>query len=526
MKNNKIYLPIFLSIATALGIFIGSNLNYSKSASISYKAGSQEQKIKKLIDIIEYDYVDKVNTDSLLDGTIKNIVNKLDPHSVYIPAKEHEKIEEKMNGHFVGVGIQYRMINDSLTVMNTIKGGPSEKAGLKAGDRILLADKDTLYGKKLESKDIMSKLKGKLDSKIKLQIYRKSTNETLNFIVERGNVPLKSIDATYLLKDDIGYIKLHNFTATSYTEFSKALKKLISSGMQTLILDLRGNTGGFIGVTTKIIDEFLKNNKLIVFTKNNKGTIEKTFATSKGDFENGKIYVLIDEESASASEILAGALQDNDKGIIVGRRSFGKGLVQQDMEFSDGSSVRLTTARYYTPTGRSIQKAYRLNHKNEYYQDDFQKRFYNGELTVADSIHVVDSLKFVTPKGKVVYGGGGIIPDVFVPLDTTKIFGNYYFADMNNFAFNYIDNHRKEFEEMTINSFMDNFDEGDKIIQLFIDKIKAKYHYKNENNPKIRYYLKAIFARELFDDNGFYQVLNTNDKMIDKVLELENLKDE
>ncbi len=522
MKNkNYIYLPLFLAMATAVGVFIGSQLNYQKKSALLFSTNPQEQKIKKLIDFIEYDYVDHVNTDSLLDGTIKNIVSKLDPHSVYIPAKEHSKIEEKMNGKFVGVGIQFRMINDSLTVLNIIKGGPSEKAGLKAGDRILVADKDTIYGKNFISDSIINKLKGEKNSIVNLKIYRKSKGELLDFKVTRGEVPIRSIDASYLVKDDIGYIKLNNFTATSYTEFSKALKKLKAKGMQTLILDLRGNSGGFIGVTTKIIDEFLEDNKLIVFTKNNKGVIEKTFATDKGDFENGNVYILIDEDSASASEILAGALQDNDKGIIVGRRSFGKGLVQQDMELGDGSSVRLTTARYYTPTGRSIQKPYQLNHKSEYYNDSFQSRYIKGELTNKDSIHVVDSLKYITPKGKVVYGGGGIIPDVFVPLDTENIFGNYHFTVMNKFVFNYIDNHRDEFENLTIDEFMKTFDLDNKISQLYIDEIKKSFHYKNKNNSQIKHFLKAMFARELFNNNGFYQVLNTNDKVIKKVLELE-----
>jgi carboxyl-terminal processing protease len=524
MNKSKIYLPVFLAMATAVGIFIGSNLNYQNKSALLFSSNPQEQKIKKLIDFIEYDYVDDINTDSLLDGTIKNIVSKLDPHSVYIPAIEHEDIEEKMNGKFVGIGIQFRMIKDSLTIINTIKGGPSEKVGLKAGDRILMADADTLSGKNLGSEAIIKELKGKKNSVVTLRVYRKTDGTTLDYEVARGEVPIKSVDAAYLIKDDIGYIKLHNFTATSYKEFSKELSKLISKGMNTLVLDLRGNTGGFIGVTTKIIDEFLEDNKLIVSTKNNKGAIEKILATDKGEFENGKVYVLIDEDSASASEILAGALQDHDKGIIVGRRSFGKGLVQQDMELGDGSSVRLTTARYYTPLGRSIQKPYRLNHKSEYYEDDFQKRYLRGELTSKDSIHVVDSLKFVTPKGKVVYGGGGIIPDVFVPLDTNNMVGNFYFNVMNDFVFNYVDNHRKEFENMTISSFMENFDSDNKISKAYFQKIAKSYHLKNKHNQQIKHYLKAMFARELFNDYGFYQVLNTNDKVIQKVLALEGIE--
>ena len=524
MKKFKIYLPVFIAISVVIGIFIGSNLNYQNKTAMLFGNSPQEAKIKRLIDFIEYDYVDKVNTDSLLDGTIKNIVEKLDPHSVYIPVKEHSEIEEKMNGKFVGVGIQFRMFKDTLTVIKTTKNGPSQKAGLLAGDRILIADKDTLFGKDLSSDEIIKKLKGKPDSKVYLVIYRKSNKKFIPLTVTRGTIPINSIDVAYMINKDLGYIKLNSFTATSYDEFKNALNNLKSEGMTKMVLDLRGNPGGFIGVTTKIIDEFLEDNKLIVFTKDKKGNIENSLATKKGGFENGKIYVLIDENSASASEILAGALQDNDKGIIVGRRSFGKGLVQQDMELGDGSSVRLTTARYYTPTGRSIQKPYKLNQKSNYYNDDFEKRFRSGELTSADSIKVVDSLRFTTPKGKLVYGGGGITPDVFVGIDTTTIYGNFHFRTMNDFVFNYVDNHRNEFQNMPLPYFIDDFDANNKILNLFLKKV---YNKRKSKYPKqIKHYLKAFFARELYDDEGFYQVLNQEDKMIKKVLELEHNLDD
>jgi carboxyl-terminal processing protease len=518
MSKNKIYLPIFLSIAIAIGIIIGSTLNYKRRAAFLFGSSPQEDKIKRLIDFIEYDYVDDIDTDSLLDGTIRNIVEKLDPHSVYIPAKDHDFIAEKMEGKFVGIGIQFRMFGDSLTVVKTIKNGPSERAGIKAGDRILIAENDTLYGKKLKNDDIIARLKGQPDTKIDLLVYRRNSNKIIPFSITRGDIPIKSIEVAYMLTNDFGYIKLNSFTATTYIEFKKALKKLKNKGMQKMILDLRGNPGGFIGVTTKIIDEFLENDKLIVFTKDKKGRVEKSYATSKGDFEKGKVYVLMDENSASASEILAGALQDNDKGIIVGRRSFGKGLVQQDMELGDGSSVRLTTARYYTPTGRSIQKPYELNKKKDYYKDGFQKRFSTGELTSKDSIKVIDSLKFTTPKGKIVYGGGGISPDVFVAIDTTIYYHDLHLNKMNNFVFNYIDTNRGKFINMTLTSFLNHFDEDNLVFNQFLSKFKKQ----PKDLSKTRYYFKAFFARELFDENGFYQVLNIEDKMIQKVLELEN----
>jgi carboxyl-terminal processing protease len=521
-KKIKTYLPIFIAIAVIVGIFIGSNLDYENKTALLFGEDPKEAKIKKLLNFIQYDYVDKVNTDSILDGTLKDIVDKLDPHSVYIPASQHNKIDEKMNGKFVGIGIQYVIHHDSITVLKTIKKGPSERAGIKAGDRILMADKDTLYGKNITNKGVFSVLKGAVNSKVKLKVYRKDTDQILDFDVTRADVPIPSLDASFIVKKDIGYIKLNSFTATSFEEFKSALNKLKEKGMQKLILDLRDNPGGFIGVTSDIVDEFLPDNKLIVFTKNNKGKIKNIFATQKGVFEKGKLYVLVNENTASASEILAGAIQDNDRGIIVGRRSFGKGLVQQDMKLGDGSSVRLTIARYYTPTGRSIQKPYRLNHKEEYYHDDLRSRFLRGELTNKDSIKIVDSLKYITPKGKVVYGGGGIIPDIFVPIDAHAYFEDFNIASLNDFVFNYIDSHRKELESMPLNYFMDYFDEDDTIYNTYIKKTYKNKHITKENEQSIKKYLKALFAREIYNESVFYQILYQDDKMIEKVLELEN----
>ena len=521
--KNKIYIPLFLALAVALGIFIGSTLNYPKKNTVMlFNKNPQEVKIKRLIDYIQYDYVDKIDTDSLLDGTIRQILGKLDPHSVYIPASDHDQITEQMNGEFVGIGVQFRMHKDSITVIKVIPNGPSDKAGLKAGDRILIAEKDTLYGKRINNDYILKTLKGKPNTKVKIKIYRKSEDQHLNFTIKRGNVPIKSVDAYYMINDSLGYIKVSRFAATTYKEFKKGLNTLIDKNMKSLVLDLRGNQGGFLGVATKIVDEFLEDDKLIVFTKNKGGKVDKSFATQKGDFENGKIYVLIDENSASASEIVAGALQDNDKGTIVGRRSFGKGLVQQEMDLGDGSAVRLTVSRYYTPTGRSIQKPYEGEDKDQYYNDDFQERYLNGELQSADSIKVVDSLKYTTPKGKTVYGGGGIIPDEFVSIDTTAYFGAFHFRTMNNFVFNYVDNHRKELEAIPLANFIQNFDNDEKILNQYLDIIKKDYNGEIGDTSYIKIYLKSLFAQFLFDDNAFYLVLNRNDKMLERVKYLEH----
>lgn len=546
---NKNNLPIYFAIAVILGILIGVFFGGNSPEILSLtKNTSQEQKIKRLMNFIERDYVDDVSTDSLLDGAINQMLNKLDPHSVYIPKENLQAVTENMQGNFVGIGVQFRMINDSITVIQPIKGGPSIKAGIKAGDRILIANKDTLYGKKFRSGIIPKYLKGKPDTEVELQVYRKSNDSLFTVNLTRGKVNIKSVDLAYMMNDSVGYIKLDRFARNTYREFRTALRSLKSKGMTDLVLDLRGNGGGFIDIANRIIDEFLEKDKLMVFTKNNKEKIEKFFATSTGMFEDGGLYVLIDENSASASEIVAGALQDNDKGTIIGRRSFGKGLVQIEMDLGDGSAVRLTTARYYTPTGRSIQKPYEGNGNRKYYRD-YQKRLASGELLNKDSIKVNDSLKYKTPKGKIVYGGGGIIPDVFVAIDTANYMTNFYFNSINNFAFDYVDNNRKKLEKWTIDTFVDEFDKDNKIYKSYLNSLEPDRtpFLKEIQNLKIfleagrtnntigstrkttqkksktlQRYLKASIGNVLFGDVGFYRIIHKEDKMLQKVLELES----
>lgn len=474
------------------------------------------------MDYIEQDYVDDVNTDALLDEAITQMLGKLDPHSVYIPRENLQAVQENMQGNFVGIGVQFRMINDSITVIQPIKGGPSIQAGIKAGDRILIADKDTLSGKMMSSNDIPRYLKGEADTEVSLQVYRKTNDSLFTVDITRGKVNIKSVDLSYMLNDHMGYIKLDRFARNTYREFKEALTDLQNEGMTDLVLDLRGNGGGYVDMATKIVDEFLEDGKMIVFTKNNKGDIEESRATKKGTFENGGLYVLIDENSASASEIVAGALQDNDKGTIIGRRSFGKGLVQIEMGLGDGSAVRLTTARYYTPTGRSIQKPYGKNGNDSYYQD-YQKRINNGELLSKDSIPIVDSLKYTTPKGKVVYGGGGIIPDVFVAIDTTNQMTNFYFRTMTNFAFDYVDENRKEItDQWNIDDYIDSFDADGKVFDEYMSRIKeANVTTSFKTQEYLKWYLKASIANELFGDVGSYRIIHTRDLMLQKVLEID-----
>lgn len=522
---NKNNIPIYLSLATIFGILIGTF--FSGGSSLSLNGGSQnEAKIKRLMDYIERDYVDDVNTDNLLDEAITQMLGKLDPHSVYIPKENLQAVQENMQGNFVGIGIQFRMINDSITVIQPMKGGPSIKAGIKAGDRIIAANKDTLSGKNFTSNDVPRFLKGQPNTDVKLQVYRKTNDSLFTVDIKRGKVNIKSVDLSYMINDHVGYIKLDRFARNTYREFKEALGDLQDEGMTDLVLDLRGNGGGFVDIATKIVDEFLEKDKLIVFTKNNKGNIDESFATKRGTFENGGLYVLIDENSASASEIVAGALQDNDKGTIIGRRSFGKGLVQIEMDLGDGSAVRLTTARYYTPTGRSIQKPYSKNGDESYY-NDYQQRIQNGELLSKDSIKVNDSLRFTTPKGKIVYGGGGIIPDVFVAVDTTAYLSNFYFRTVNNFAFDYVDENRKEItQKWTLDDFVENFDKDDKVFESYLARIKEISRTNSYRTIEtLRQYVKASIANELFGDVGFYRIIHTNDKMLQKVLELDSIEE-
>ncbi|MFK5958522.1 MAG: S41 family peptidase [Lutibacter sp.] len=538
MTKRKANTPIFIGISIAIGILIGSTFNY-KNKSVLFSSNTNEAKIKKLINYIQYDYVDKVDTDSLLDGAITNMLIKLDPHSVYIPKEELKRVTESMQGKFVGIGVAFLMHEDSVVVTSVLEGGPSEKAGIKAGDRIIVANKDTLFGKSIVSKAqlndkeigtilggrkisdaVMNSLKGEPETTVNIDIYRRSSNEIIEIPIIRGEVSIKSVSSYYMINETLGYINIDRFARTTYNEFKKGLDELISKGMNSLVLDLRGNPGGFMDIANSIIDEFLEDGKLIVFTKNKTGEVDRYYATSNGDFENGKVYVLIDQNSASASEIVAGALQDNDKGIIVGRRSFGKGLVQREMDLGDGSAVRLTTSRYYTPTGRSIQKPYN-NKDTKKYNNDYVERIHNGELIYKDSIKVDGHLKYTTPKGKVVYGGGGIIPDVFVAIDTANTYSTRLYSKLNNFVFKYIDTHRTEMSKWELNDFVEEFDNDNIVFKEYINQLDLNSPIYPKERENLKIYLKALIARSLFQETGYFMITNKRDPMILKVLELE-----
>ncbi|MBP6759643.1 MAG: PDZ domain-containing protein, partial [Flavobacterium sp.] len=425
---------------------------------------------------------------------------------------------ESMRGDFVGIGVNFYMYKDSVAIIKPVENGPSEKAGIKSGDRILYADKTKLFGRKLPTDSLFAKLKGVEGSEVEVTVYRKTERKNIKIKIKRDIIPIKSVDAAILLDANTGYIKINRFAETTYDEFKTGLTKLKEQGAKSLVIDLRDNGGGYMEPAIAIADEFLKDKQLIVFTKNKKGTIEKTFATKNGSFENGNLFVLIDENSASASEILAGAIQDNDRGTIVGRRSFGKGLVQREMDFDDGSAVRLTIARYYTPTGRSIQKPYVKG--TEDYLKESESRFQNGELYYKDSIKTPKTQKFKTPKGKIVYGGGGIVPDVFVPLELSQ--GKEHTAYLlqsgilGQFVFEQLDHNRNVFKGMTYENFKVKMDGTDLYFNSF-----QKYLFKNglnlkldKNKSLVKRYLAAEFARQLYNESKFYEIVVKEDSMI------------
>lgn len=503
---------------------MGGKLHFNDSPEKLFTTNSKKDKLNRLIDYIDYEYVDDINTDSIVDVTVNNILDKLDPHSVYIPKSEMDRVSENMKGDFVGIGINFYMIRDTIAVIRTIKNGPSDEKGILPGDRILKADKDTLYGRNIPSDVIVSKLKGLNGSSVLLNIYRKAEDRTFDVLVERDRVPLRSVEAYYMLTPDMGFMKINRFAETTYEEFTNALNDLKRQGAKKLTLDLRDNPGGYLNIAEQLADEFLPEGKLILFTKNKKGKIEETFATKQGNFEDKPIYVLINERSASASEIIAGALQDNDIGTIVGRRSFGKGLVQREMELGDGSAVRLTVSRYYTPTGRSIQRDYQ-NGSKDYYQE-FTDRYHNGELLSVDSIRVTDSLKFTTPKGKIVYGGGGIIPDVFVPIGSNEeeaIESMDSLGFIARFIFQHLEEDRSRYQQWSATDFYTDFRVDDILFDRFVEyclrnNIKLSFY---DYEDRIKLYLKASMAEQLFSPNMHAKIKSSSDEMIQKVVELD-----
>lgn len=524
MKKYRYILPTLFAAALAVGIFVGGKLHFNDSPEKLFTTNSKKDKLNRLIDFIDYEYVDEVDTDSIVDVTVNNILDKLDPHSVYIPKSEMKKVSENMKGDFVGIGINFYTYRDTVSVIRTVDDGPSYLKGIRSGDRILMADNDTLYGRDLSSEAIVNKLKGKKGTSVKLKIYRKAEDKTFTVNVKRDIIPIRSVESFYMLTQDMGYIKVNRFAESTFREFKSALGRLRQWGAQKLVLDLRDNPGGYLGIAEQMADEFLEEGKLILFTKNKKGKVNKIYATDEGSFEDQPVYVLINERSASASEIIAGALQDNDIGTIVGRRSFGKGLVQREMDLGDGSAVRLTVSRYFTPTGRSIQKSYSKG-TEDYYQK-FTERYHSGELVSVDSIKVADSLRFTTPGGKIVYGGGGIIPDVFVPIGTNEeeaVESMDSLGFLSFFIFEHLDGNRQQYEGWSETEFINGFRVDDILFEQFVDysisrSLKMNFY---DFEDSIKLYLKAALAEQLFGANAHAKIKADADTMLDEVLRLD-----
>ncbi len=507
--KRTIFLPLLIALTLALGIFIGKYMPGGYGAQQLPSIRYRNDKLNTILNIIESDYVDSVNRKDMVEAAIPAILKKLDPHSIYIPAKDLVRANEPLQGNFEGIGISFSMLTDTILVVSTIPGGPSERLGLEPGDKILYVNDSLVAGRHISEEDVMGLLKGPRGTVVRVRILRKGIKELLTFDITRDKIPIYSVDVDYMVNDHTGYIRINNFAMTTFDEFMKGLKELKGQGMKSLILDLRGNSGGVMDAAIQIANQFLKKGQSIVYTKGRSQPKNEAKATGEGEFETGDLVILIDEGSASASEILAGAIQDNDRGTIIGRRSFGKGLVQEPVPFSDGSGMRLTIARYYTPTGRSIQKPY--NNGFDEYFDDLNERYHRGEFEVPDSIHFADSLKFTTPAGRVVYGGGGIMPDKFVPVDTTGI--SQYFAHVRpliyRFALKYTETNRETLKKYTESDEMEKYLDKQPLMDMFISYASDNGVKKDPEGIKtsgdiIHTQIKAYIARNILDNKGFY----------------------
>jgi len=515
IKNTKqqIRLPLILALAISAGIWIGATFAEPKTERNDLKAAIY--KLQEIITYINRDYVDSVNTNELVEFGIQSMLEKLDPHSSYIPAKDATLAKSQLDGEFDGIGVEFGIIRDTIYVVAPLSGGPSEKLGIQSGDQIINVDGKTVAGTGITNRDVFDLLRGPRGSKVKVDIKRKNQIELIPYEITRDKIPQYSINATYMVNDEIGYIKITRFAATTHEEFKKAVSELRELGMKKLIIDLQSNPGGYMGAAINIADEILNENALIVSQQGKLNRYnQKAYAIKPGLFEDGSVIILINEGSASASEIVAGAIQDNDRGLIVGRRSFGKGLVQMPIDLSDGAELRLTIARYYTPSGRSIQKPYG---NDQDYSSDWSNRYEHGEFFTADSIKFNDSLRYETKAGRAVYGGGGIMPDFFVPLDTamSSMYVNRLFNtdSSREFILDYLEKNKKKFEGMSFDDYYSKYQVSEEMLQGLIkvgEKNKVKFDEKDYKKSKeyLKILLKAHMGRNIYDDNAFYKVIN------------------
>lgn len=524
--KNKSLMPIIYSAILVAGIFLGIYLAKSNGITATSQSNDDMSYINDVFSLIDKEYVDTINIKDLQVKAVTHILESMDPHSEYIKPEVLEDVNDNLQGSFHGIGVSFRIEKDTIAIINTIKGGPSEKVGIMAGDRIVYVGDTLVAGTKVTNKDAMRLLKGPKKTKVDVKIKRRGVDELLDFTIVRDVIPTHSVDVAYMIDDEIGFVKMTKFSATTHKEFVEAIKKLKSEGMKKLILDLRDNTGGYLGESVGVVDELLEDNKLIVYTEGEHRERAYLFSRHRGLWEDKDVVVLINEGSASASEIVAGALQDNDRGTIIGRRSFGKGLVQEQFDLGENGALRLTVARYYTPTGRCIQKPFTGN-KEEYLLEEYS-RYTTGEMFNIDSIHFADSLKYITPEGRIVYGGGGIMPDIYVPLENDS--SHYFFNKMANsgilfqYAFDYADAHRKK-----ILSYGDvkNFDKKFVFTDAMFDELMRRAEEKKITGNKAdkdkarelsEPLFKAYVARDVFGDEAFYVLYEPIDEILQEAI--------
>lgn len=525
----SIFLPLLLSVFLVGGMLIGfklkSNKNSSIGESISIISATEPGRLEELIRYIEARYVDDIDRDEMTESAINTLLKQLDPHSNYISSKDLKEVNEQLEGNFEGIGIEFMLLEDTILVVSPIAGGPSEKVGVLAGDKIVMIEDSLIAGKNINNRDVISMLKGERGSSVKIGVLRGKNPDLKFFEIQRDKIPLQSVEVGYMLNKETGYIKVNRFSATTYKEFMEKLEKLVEEHeMKDLVIDLRQNPGGYLNEATNILSQlFQEKDRLLVYTEGRTVKRNEYETTGKPFFKIDDIAVLIDEGSASASEILAGAIQDWDRGVIIGRRSFGKGLVQEQYSLKDGSALRLTVARYYTPTGRSIQKNYE---DREAYNHDVYDRYDTGELYNKDSIAIVDSTKFYTKiEKRQVYGGGGITPDIFIPLDTNGV--SDYYIDVRGFipqfAHRYVEGHKDDFD-YNLKEFVSLYDVPRHTLDAFTDYAEKQgvaldADDLRESKEDLKLAIKARIARKLYGDEGFYSVWNEEDKVVKKALE-------
>ncbi|MBQ3186437.1 MAG: S41 family peptidase [Alistipes sp.] len=536
-RNSKraVLMPVVLAVVLVVGLFAGNYFGRFNSAAqlrgmLQQMGQMPQNKLTQTLALIEQEYVDSLSMDTLSEHLIPVLLKELDPHSEYIPASVMAELNEPLEGEFDGIGVVFNMATDTVIVLNVIPKGPSDKAGVKAGDRIIEINDSIVAGRKIPQNDIVKQLRGKRGTTVRLGLERQHIDELVEVEVTRDKIPIKSIESAFVLTDSIGYVKLGQFAKTSHAELQLALLKLRAAGVKKLIFDLRGNSGGFLDQAILIANEFLLKNQLIVYTEDRYRKQMREYADGMGMAQDMEVAVLIDEYSASSSEILAGALQDNDRGTIIGRRSFGKGLVQKQIPFRDGSALRLTIARYYTPTGRSIQKPYTIGDQ-ESYDADLWNRYQNNEFFSADSIHFADSLKRVTAGGKVVYGGGGIMPDCFIPADTTDL--TPYFLEVSGrnilyrYTIEYADRKREALNKVaSLDDLQQLLDSDKRLVEDFIryaarQGVKPNYRDIAVSRRLIEAQLRAYIGRNtVLEDDGFYKNIYPIDTVILKAIEV------